>query len=205
MNHGLRAAAALGAPLLVWAVAVGAQSNSESPTVYTSAGELMRPADYQEWVFLASGLGMTYSDSAGASTRPPAFTNVFVNPSSYKAFMKTGVWPEASMFILEIRGSTSEGSINKGGRFQTGVLAVEAAVKDSKRYTGNWAYFDFGRGDRAMPLPQTERCYACHKAHAAVEQTFAQFYPTIIEAARRLGTVNASYREDGPSHTASPR
>lgn len=173
------------------------QDQPRAATVYSNAGELMRPADYREWVFLASGLGMTYSEPGGSSARPPAFTNVFVNPSSYKAFMKTGTWPDESMFILEIRGSTSEGSINKGGRFQTEVLAVEAAMKDTRRYPGSWAYFDFARGDRASPLPQTARCYACHKSNAAVEQTFVQFYPTLMEVARRLGTVNASYRPDG--------
>lgn len=189
-----------------WLVATGLAGvvfgqASESVTAYSSGGELLRPADFREWVFLGSGLGMTYTEPAAASTRPPAFTNVFVNPASYQSFLKTGTWPERSMFILEIRGSASEGSINRGGRFQTDVLAVEAAVKDNQRFAGGWAYFDFGRaGEKASPLPQTERCYACHKANAAVEQTFVQFYPTMMEVAKRLGTVNAGYKADAAPH-----
>jgi len=61
--------------------------------------------------------------------------------------MKTGRWPDKTMFVLEIRASTSEGSINKGGNFQTGLVAIEAAVKDETRYPATkWAYFNFRTG-----------------------------------------------------------
>ena len=104
------------------------------------------------------------------------------------------------MFVLEIRASASEGSINKGGHFQSDIVAVEAEVKDSKRFPGGWAYFNFGKaGDRAAALPATASCYACHKANAAVEQTFVQFYPSLMDVAKRLGTVNAGY-SPGAAH-----
>src|SRR5262245_40381579 len=122
---------------------------------YTSAGELIKPDDFREWNFLGAGLGMTYSPPAAAGTasaRPPAFTNVYVNPASYRGFMKTGIWPDQTVFILEIRASESEGSINLGGRYQTGLLAIEAEVKD-KRLPGGWAFYNFGRNDRAAALP----------------------------------------------------
>src|SRR5262245_12459317 len=76
------------------------------------------PADFREWVFLSAGLGMTYGPNAPAAGQPPSFTNVFVNPSSYRAFLRSGVWPDRTMLILEIRGSASESSINRFGRFQ---------------------------------------------------------------------------------------
>src|SRR5688572_12424208 len=79
---------------------------------YTPSGELIRPDDFREWMFVTSGLGMTYNQPTGAA-RKPNFTNVYVNPSSYRAFMKTGHWPDKTMFILEIRASSSEGSIKK--------------------------------------------------------------------------------------------
>ena len=97
-------------------------------TVHNSppADELIRPSDFREWMFVTSGLGMTYNQPTGAA-RTPNFTNVYVNPSSYRAFMKTGQWPDKTMFILEIRASTSEGSINKGGHFQSN-LVVDRSV-----------------------------------------------------------------------------
>jgi hypothetical protein len=161
---------------------------AHGPT-YTADGELIRPADFREWVFVTSGLGMTYNEPAQGRT--PSFTNVYVNPASYRAFMKTGQWPDKTMFILEIRSATSEGSINKGGHFQSGLVVIEASVKDESRFPGKWAYFDFGRDMKTQvaALPRTERCYACHADNGAVDNTFVQFYPTLLEVAERLGTL----------------
>jgi hypothetical protein len=181
---------------------LAAQPATSSPVRFTAAGELMRPDDFREWVFLSAGLGMNYNEPApGAPPRRAAFTNVFVNPASYREFMKSGKWPEQTMFILEIRGATTEGSINKGGSYQAGLVAVEAEVKDSARFPGGWAYFDFGATrDRVAALPTTASCYTCHKDNGAVEQTFVQFYPSLMEAARKLGTVRASYDAANPHH-----
>jgi hypothetical protein len=160
----------------------------------------MRPPDFREWIFLSAGLGMNYAEpQPGAPPRRPAFTNVFVNPVSYREFMKTGTWPEQTIFILEIRRAATEGSINKGGSYQADLAAVEAEVKDSSRFPGGWAYFDFGaERDRVTPLPTTAACYTCHKDNTAVVQTFVQFYPSLMEVARKLGTVKASYDATNP-------
>ncbi|MGE3844761.1 MAG: hypothetical protein AB7I50_24615 [Vicinamibacterales bacterium] len=66
-----------------------------------ASGRLSFPADYRAWPFLGAGLGVTYGPNAPASGQPQAFTNVFVNPSAYRAFMKTGSWPDRTLFILE--------------------------------------------------------------------------------------------------------
>lgn len=167
---------------------------------YTSSGELIKPADFREWVFLSAGLGMTYTEPGATPNPAPSFTNVYVNPTSYREFMKTGAWPDQTMFILEIRGSASEGSINLGGRFQTGVRAIEAEVKDSSK-PGGWTFYNFGaKLDQVAALPKTERCYECHSTKAAVEQTFVQFYPTLLEVAKQKGTLNASYLAAEKSH-----
>src|SRR5580765_4038018 len=120
---------------LAWAaaflVALRAQpAPSDGPTYAGNA--LLRPADYREWVFLGAGLGMTYQPPAGSQPPSQMFTNVFVNPSSYRSFMQTGQWPDKTMLVLEIRRSDSEVSINKSGRFQTDLAGLEAHVKDSR-------------------------------------------------------------------------
>jgi hypothetical protein len=163
---------------------------------FTGAGELIRPADFREWVFLTSGLGMTYNPP-GSPNPSPNFTNVYVNPSSYRAFMQTGTWPDQTIFVLEVRASASEGSINKAGNYQTNLVAIEAEVKDARRFAGKWAFFAFGRAaemkDRVEALPGTTNCYACHGDNGAVDNTFVQFYPTLLEVARRMGTLRPSF------------
>src|SRR5258708_40082655 len=111
---------------------------------YTQDDRLLLPANYREWVFLSSGLGMNYGPVAEANRdRPPMFDNVFVNPDAYRSFMKTGTWPEKTMLILAVRASASKGSINKGGHYQGGTIAAEAEVKDTARL-GGWGFFAFG-------------------------------------------------------------
>ena len=39
---------------------------------YTAAGELMRPTDFREWMFVTSGLGMTYNQPTLKAGRPRA-------------------------------------------------------------------------------------------------------------------------------------
>jgi len=171
---------------------------------FSATGALQRPSDYREWIYLTSGLGMTYGPTQPTAGEPRFFDNVFVNRESHRAFIQTGRWPDQTIFILEIRESEQKASINNGGQTQgPRVLAIEAAVKDGARFAdrGGWGYFDFGGGDRAKAetpaLPATERCYACHRDNTAVENTFVQFYPTLMEVARRLGTVKTTY---DPNH-----
>lgn len=166
---------------------------------YTASGQVVRPTNYREWMYLTSGLGMTYGPTQPAAGRPPLFDNVFVNPQSYKAFMSTGQWPDGTMFILELRRSVANASINNGGFTQTDVAMLEAAVKDSQRFadTGGWKYLELGAPPKApessAPLPPTASCYACHATHTAVENTFVQFYPTLFEVAREKGTIKPTY------------
>jgi len=156
---------------------------------YTKDGEMALPKNYREWVFLSSGIGMTYASTASGN---PNFENVFVNPAAYQAFLKTGTWPDKTVMILEIRRSDSKVSINKDGRVQTDVAAIEAHVKDSAR--GGWAFYGFGRNETAKLIPRTADCYSCHQQSGAVDTTFVQFYPTLIEAAKKKGTYKETER-----------
>jgi hypothetical protein len=161
---------------------------------YTPDAQLKFPADYREWVFLSSGSGMTYGPQARPG--PPLFDNVFVNPESYHAFLKTGHWPDKTVFMLEIRASESHGSINNGGHFQTDITGIEAEVKDG----ANWTFYGFpltagAPATSGKPFPRTASCYSCHSANAAVENTFVQFYPQLYEIAERKGTLNPNFEK----------
>jgi hypothetical protein len=178
------------ATTLIFAAA-GIAAGADGPQ-YTNDGKLVRPANYREWIFLSSGSGMTYGPAAqSAHGEHPPFDNVFVNPSAYRSFLETGRWPDQTVFVLEVRASQSNGSINKGGLFQTGALAMEVHVKDEKRFPGKWAFFGFdGNAASGKLFPTTEDCYSCHAQHGAVDTTFVQFYPTLIDIAKKKGTFS---------------
>lgn len=163
----------------------------EAPT-FLDNGQLARPADYREWVFVTSGLGMTYGPAK--TDGEPRFDNVFVTRPAYRAFLESGAWPDRTLFVLEVRRGEAHVSINNGGRTQGKLVALEAAVKDRSRYPdGGWAYVSFDGPDgplaSAAPLAASASCYACHRDHGAVDHTFVQFYPTLLDAARRHGTI----------------
>jgi len=165
---------------------------------FTTQNELVRPANYREWIFLSSGLGMTYGPNAPAAGAPLRFDNVYVNPSSYREFLRTGKWADGTMLVLEIRESQSKGSINQHGQFQTSLVAIEANVKDSSRFFGNgWAFFDLSpKGPQApasvKAIPPGNRCETCHSTNGAVDNTFVQFYPELVPIAKKFGTYKSA-------------
>ena len=176
--------------------AAGVRAAQDAAAAPRYKGEsLVRPADYRDWVFLSSGLGMEYEPPRTADNGP-MFGNVFVNPASYRSFMKTGRWPDKTIFVLEFRASKTEGSINKEGRFQGDIVALEAEVKDA-RFPDGWAFYNFTRDgkitDVAEPLPLKAGCMECHTKNTAVEKTFVQFYPTLLDVARKMGTVKPGF------------
>jgi hypothetical protein len=168
---------------------------SPSPE-YTSDAQFKLPERYREWVYLTTGFDMSYNPAmqmGGAHM----FDNVFVNPESYKAFVETGTWPDKTMLVLEHRGAESKGSINRTGNYQgTDVMGLEVHVKDEARFPGKWAFFAFDGGKTAKMIPLAADCYSCHAAHAAVDTTFVQFYPTLLPIASSKGTLSAPYRKE---------
>ena len=161
---------------------------------FTADGQLMRPENYREWIYLSSGLGMTYGSTSDAPPGGnPRFDNVFVNPSAYKSFLQTGTWPDQTIFVLEVRASESKGSINNGGHFQGDIVSISAEVKDVKRFPNKWAFFTLSRSSlKGALIPASAACYTCHPKNGAVDNTFVQFYPTLFEVAKRKGTLKVT-------------
>ncbi len=168
---------------------LGAAPAPEAPAArFTADGAFIPPADYREWIFLGSGLDMSYSDTppmAGASM----FNGVFVDPAAWRAFKATGHWPDGSVFVLENRGAASHGSINKHGQYETEeLMGMEVHVRDEKRFKGGWGFFGVSGAAPARLIPYSASCYACHEAHGAVDTTFTQFYPVAKSIAVKAGT-----------------
>ncbi len=174
-------------------------ASTPSPNVpsYTADGQLRLPENYRQWVYLSTGFDMSYNPAMSMDHH--MFDNVFVNPESYQAFLKTGTWPDKTMLVLEVRGAKSKGSINQAGNFQdTEVMGMEVHVKDVARFhdQGNWAFFGFGDSPTSKMTPTSESCYSCHAQHAAVDTTFVQFYPTLLPLAKSHSTLSPEYTKE---------
>jgi cytochrome P460 len=169
-------------------------NNSTTP-VYTADGRLVFPGNYREWIYLTTGMDMDYNPDPSMAGHS-MFDNVFVNPEAYKFFVATGTWPDKTMLVLEGRMAGNKGSINKSGHYQTSdVMARSVHVKDA-RLPGQWAFFGFDGGKPSKQIPKEAECYSCHQQHAAVDTTFVQFYPTLLEIAKQKGTLSQNYLKE---------
>ena len=163
---------------------------------YTSDAQLKFPEHYRQWVYLTTGFDMSYNPAMQMGDHH-MFDNVFVNPEAYKAFVETGTWPDKTVLVIEGRSAERKGSINKNGNYQgTEVMAFEVHLKDEAHFPGKWAFFAFDDSKTAKMIPTSADCYSCHAAHAAVDTTFVQFYPTLLPIAKSKGTLAASYQRE---------
>ena len=170
----------IGSALVAAALLWTGRSAGAGPT-YTSGGELILPAGIERWVAVGSSLGLGYSvaeESAGGAM----FHAVMLEPRAYERYRRTGRFPDGTMLALVIRSPAARAAPARAGQVAGELAAVEMAVKDTARFAGGWAYFDFGQGGpgtTARPLPP-QRCAACHARHAARDNVFLQFYPVLL-------------------------
>jgi cytochrome P460 len=152
---------------------------------------LIRPTGYREWVFVGSSLGLRYAKNPleESAQQPELYHNVYINPAAYRQYIKTGQFPEGTMMILELARAENKNEPGLQGSYQREYVALEAAVKDSNRFDGGWAYFSFDGKDgkplaKAPPFPK-EECWSCHHQKAATDHVFTQFYPVLRAAFQR--------------------
>jgi hypothetical protein len=154
--------------------------SAQSDLARFEGASLAAPATYDEWPLVGASLGLSYSPDALAASPSQTFHRVYLNPSSYRAFLKTGDFPEGSTFVLELYEPAEMLSLPaRAGKYEGRRVAVEASVKDTKRF-GGWGYFGFdnGRAPTATAI-DASRCQACHVKHAATDSVFTQFYPRL--------------------------
>jgi hypothetical protein len=186
----------LGFMVLISGVVLSQNTKPSHPPEYTSDAQFKLPEHYRDWVYLTTGFDMSYNPAMQMADHH-MFDNVFVNPEAYESFLETGTWPDKTMLVLEVRGARSKGSINQKGNYQgTDIMGLEVHVKDEGRFPGKWAFFGFDGGKTAKMIPLAADCYSCHAAHAAVDTTFVQFYPTLLPIATSKGTLSAPYRKE---------
>ena len=173
-------------------------ASSPDAPAYAGNGDMLPPSNYREWIYLTSGIDMSYSPKTMGMGGMSMFDNVFVNPQAYRSFLATGTWPDKTVMVLEGREARTKGSINHSGHFQAvGVMDLEVHVKDEARFPGKWAFFAFDAPDKNGTLiPQKAPCYSCHAEHAAVDTTFVQFYPTLLPVAQANKTLSSAYLKE---------
>lgn len=169
-----------------------AQAMPDWGPTWTSQGELKLPRNFHEWVFLGSPL--TPHRLNGGNAPFPEYHNVYVQPEAFRAYRKSGEWPEGTILLKELQlttpGSHADGSSNEvsgRGYFPAALNGIDISVKDSKRFkeSNSWGFFNFGH--HAPPYAKVAAaqpiaaCAACHIANAD-DMVFSKFYAPILNA-----------------------
>src|SRR6059058_967553 len=67
---------------------------------FNKAGELVRPADYREWIFVGSPV--TPKDMNDGKSAFPEFHNVYIDPPSWAHYKKTGEFRSGTILVKEL-------------------------------------------------------------------------------------------------------
>ena len=154
---------------------------------YDADGKIVIPENVDRWPTVGTTYALSYEGDGGTT-----LNSVRLDPDSYDAFVKTGVFPVGATFALEVRTPLTEVMPAKGGKTQGGVVGRSLHVKDEKAGPGTWTFYGPGAKVGA-PIPRSQACYSCHEEHAgATDTVFMQFYPTLKEARARAQASSAS-------------
>src|SRR5437870_5573465 len=129
---------------LLYLAPLAAQSPSTQARAmpqYAKDRALKLPANYRQWVFVGSSLGLSYSEGNAGQEM---FHETLMEPTAYADFVSTGAFREGTMLVLMVHG-TGDGVLpGRHGRFAADLRGVEMAVKDRSRVPEGWAYYNFG-------------------------------------------------------------
>jgi hypothetical protein len=147
---------------------------------FTASGELLRPDDLDEWVFLGASLGLGYDEVKRAPDSPGDFQVVLMEPRAYAYFKAHGAYADGSMFLLSLYLTEQRLSTGQAGFAQGDLKNFEIHLIERSRFAEGRAFYLFGKDAvQAAAVPPGNPCVECHLRDGAFDGTFAQFYPAI--------------------------
>jgi len=159
-----------------------------APVEFTADGKLKQPVGYRKWVYI--GTPVTPNDMNDGEASFPEFHEVYMDPESFAHYEKTGKFRDGTVLVKELSSVGSKEAPSGKGYFQGEFTGLEAAIKDSKRFKDEpayWAYFSFGH---KYPLKAevakgaVASCNQCHADNAGkTDWVFSQYYPVLRAAA----------------------
>jgi hypothetical protein len=183
--------AAIGASVVLFHTTPVVAQAQRSAAVFNSDGKMQLPTGYRRWVFV--GAPLTPNGLNNGMANFPEYHNVYVEAQNVDAYLKTGSFPEGTVFVKELTrvldptfpdGSRTEPSGR--GFFNGAYNCLDVTVKDSKRFskTNGWGFFTFGHHpepcDKIAEEKSATECAGCHIANVAkTDMTWVQFYPVL--------------------------
>lgn len=179
---------------------------------FNEDGSVVRPTDWETWVFVGSPLTPNALNDGQAPFEE--FHSVYIEPSAFAHFKKTGEFANGTQ-LAKVRTHVYQGddcadagegdgsclAVSGRGYFNGTYTGFELTVKDTERFEdpGGWVYYKFGEtpaewSDSAQAFP-AESCNACHEGAAANDFVFTQFYPVLRASEPKISDSRAKAGE----------
>jgi hypothetical protein len=178
--------------VVAWQAVLGSQQQeppADQEPRFASSGQLLPPVGWEAWVMVGSSTGLSYNAAPppAAGAAPGMFHNVYVQPWAYREFVRTGVFPERTMFVLSFYEASRKSAPARAGFYEGDRMpGIEVHLKQTGIDKTGWGFFGFGDGAApATMIPGAAPCYSCHATEAAHDQVFTQFYPPLRDRLAR--------------------
>lgn len=158
-------------------------ATTRSAAVFDGADTLLRPDHYRDWVLLSDPSAARATSGDRGRSEPARTPRVYIDPDAYRAYAKTGTFPEGTVMIWEADRGAPQAMRHPHGQ----TPALLASVKDRSRFDEGWGFFDF-TGEhgtvksKARPDPEPSGCRRCHLDEAETDSVFTQLYSALRPA-----------------------
>lgn len=143
---------------------------------FNDAGQLLKPANLDQWIHLGSNMGQGYSEDTFDPSSPGTFRIVEMEPSAYNYFKTHGRYADGTMIGLSFYRPQSKTNPRLNGFSQGELVSFEIHLIDSA-YADGRAFFNFIKEEQADMIEAGNACVECHREEGEFESTFTQFYP----------------------------
>lgn len=161
----MKFASVVAAFLLMCASALATEIQAAHPKF--NSNELLLPSNYRTWVVLSPS-----SPGMPAHQHKHVANKLYVEPTAFEHFSKTGKWPNKTVIVLELTSKRT------GAVADSSVMGLEAAVKDDADLPEAWSYYGivFDRPQAKGALAKAEKMCDCEQS---LDSILAMAFPTL--------------------------
>lgn len=150
---------------------------------FDSAGQLQRPANLDEWIFVGAIVGHGYPDGDArmfSAASPGRIQVVQMEPRAYRYLQQHGEYADGTMLALSFYDTQKNPAPVVDGAVQGELASFEIHLLDKQQYADRSAFYSFSNDGAAAPMiPAGNNCVSCHREDGAFDGTFVQFYPSL--------------------------
>ena len=149
-----------------------------------SEGRISVPSDFRQWAYLGTWAVDSDEENGGVA----GFHNVYSQRESAEAYSATGKFPDGTVLVKELFGSTTEdmttGRVSRVAETQGWFVMIkdsQGRFPDNPLWGEGWGWALFNADDRENTATKdyAEECLGCHVPAQATDWVYVEGYPVL--------------------------